>query len=162
MTRAAGSLDGELGRSEFRRGEDGTLTAKLLAPAPAVWEALLAALTKRGVTPSVFDRAAGRMGDTALVLLRRWNGHPVSYFFNCGSSMTAPRADEERLHAILLAQLTRLPADTIGVVVHLSATSEAVNSGSSARPSQCTSTGRGEGELLDEVIQRVGGTGKRT
>lgn len=163
MMRSAESMDGGgLGRSEFRRGDDGTVTAKVLAPAPAVWDALLAAMTQRHVTPSLLNRGVGRMGDTAMVLLRSWNGRQLSYFFNCGSTMTGPRADDERLHAILLAQLTRLPGDTIGVAVHFSATAQAVNSGSSARPSQCTSTGRGEVEFLDEVIQRVGGTGKRT
>jgi len=162
MTRSAESVDGGLGRSEFRRGDDGTVTAKVLAPAPAAWDAILAALTQRHVTPTLLNRSVGRAGDTSMVLLRSWNGHQLSYFFNCGSTMTGPRADEERLHAILLTQLTRLPGDTIGVAVHFSATAQAVNSGSSARPSQCTSTGRGEVEFLDEVIQRVGGTGKRT
>ena len=163
MTRSAGSVDGGggLGRSEFRRGDDGTVTAKLFAPAPAVWDAILAAMTQRHVTPSLLNRAVGRVGDTSMVLLHSWNGHQLSYFFNCGSTMTGPRADEERLHAILLAQMTRLPEDTIGVAVHFSSTAQAVNSGSSAQPSQCTSTGRGEVEFLDELIQRVGGTGKR-
>ena len=163
MTRAAEPLEGGggMGRSEFRRGDDGTVTGKLLAPAPAAWDAILSAMAQRHVTPTLLNRAVGRAGDTAMVLLRSWNGHQLSYFFNCGSTMTGPRADEERLRAILLAQLTRLPADTIGVAVHFSATAQAVNSGSSARPSQCTSTGRGEVEFLDEVIQRVGGTGKR-
>ena len=137
------------------------MTGKVLAPAPAAWDAILSALAQRHVTPTLLNRGVGRAGDTAMVLLRSWNGHRLSYFFDCGSTMTGPRADEERLHAILLAQLTRLPADTIGVAVHFSATAQAVNSGSSARPSQCTSTGRGEAEFLDEVIQRVGGTGKR-
>ena len=164
MTRSAEVVDGGggFGRSEFRRGDDGTVTGKLLAPAPAAWDAILAAMAQRHVTPTLLNRNVGRVGDTSMVLLRSWNGHQLSYFFNCGSTMTGPRADEERLHTILLAQLTRLPSDTIGVAVHFSATAQAVNSGSSARPSQCTSTGRGEVEFLDEVIQRVGGAGKRS
>ncbi len=162
MTRVTEALDGGLGRSEFRSGDDGTVTGKVLAPAPAAWDAILSAMAQRHVTLTLLNRGVGRAGDTAMVLLRSWNGHRLSYFFNCGSTMTGPRADEERLRAILLAQLTRLPGDTIGVAVHFSATALAVNSGSSARPSPCTSTGRGEGEFLDEVIQRVGGTGKRT
>ena len=162
MTRVSESLEGGLGRSEFRRGDDGLVTGKVLAPAPAAWDAILSALAQRHVTPTLLNRGVGRAGDTAMVLLRSWNGHRLSYFFDCGSTMTGPRADEERLHAIFLAQLTRLPGDTIGVALHFSATAQAVNSGSSARPTQCTSTGRGEGEFLDEVIQRVGGTGKRT
>lgn len=161
ITRVSESLEGGLGRSEFRRGDDDAVTGKLLTPAPAAWDAILAAMAQRHVTPTLLNRAVGRAGDTAMVLLRSWNGHQLSHFFDCGSTMTGPRADEERLRAIFLAQLTRLPGDTIGVAVHFSATAQAINSGSRARPSQCTSTGRGEVEFLDEVIERVGGTGRR-
>ena len=59
----------------------------------------------------------------------------------------------------LLAQLTRLTGDMIAVAVHFSGGATPINSGSSGTPAQCT--GRGESEMLDEVIQRVGGTGKR-
>ena len=159
--RPAEAMDGGLGRSEFRSGEAGTVTAKLLTPAPMAWEAILSALTQRHVTPTLLDRSVGRAGDTAMVLLRSWNGHQLSYYFDCGSTMTGLRANEERLRAVLLAQLTRLPGDSIGVAVHFSATAHAINSGSSSRPSQCASTGRGEEEFLDEVIERVGGTGRR-
>lgn len=160
--RPAEPMDGGLGRSEFRSGDDGTVTAKLLTPAPMAWEAILLALTQRHVTPTLINRGVGRAGDTSLVLLRSWNGHQLSYYFDCGSTMTGQRANEERLHAVLLAQLTRLAGDTIGVAVHFSATAQAINSGSSSRPSQCASTGRGEGEFLDEVIRSVGGSGRRT
>lgn len=160
--RPAEPMDGGLGRSEFRNGDDGTVTAKLLTPAPLAWDAILSALTQRHVTPTLLNRAVGRAGDTALVLMRSWNGHQLSYYFDCGSTMTGQRADQERLHAILLTQLTRLPGDTIGVAVHFSATAQAINSGSSSRPAQCSSTGHGEGDFLDEVIRRVGGSGKRT
>lgn len=161
-TRVVESPSGEMGRSEFRKSDDGTVTAKLLTPAPMAWNAVLSALTQRHVTPTLLDRAVGRAGDTALVLLRSWNGHQLSYYFDCGSTMTGSRADEERLHAVLLAQLTRLPGDSIGVAVHFSATAHAINSGSSSRPSQCASTGRGEVEILNEIIRSVGGSGRRT
>jgi hypothetical protein len=138
-----------------RRGDDGTVVGKVLAPAPAVWEALLATMAARKVTLSILDRSAGRMGDTAMVLLRRWNGQPLSYYMNCGSSMTGQRADDDRLRAVLLAQISRLRADTIGIAVHLSATATS-NSGTSATPAQCMSNGRGEAEFLDDVLRRVG------
>lgn len=161
VTRSSETIRGQYGDAYNRRGDDGTVVAKVVAPAPAVWEALLATMVKRQVTPSVFDRPTGRMGDTALVMLRRWNGQHVSYYFNCGSSMTGPRADDDRVKAVLLAQLTRLKADTIGIAVHLSAMATSI-SGTSSTPAQCMSTGRGEAEILDEVIRSVGGAGRRS
>jgi hypothetical protein len=161
VTRTTEALAGEFGRADFRRGDDGTVVAKVLAPTPAVWDALVSALTLRHVTPTVLNRAAGRVGDTSMVILRKWNGHQLSHYFNCGATITGPRADEERIRAVLLAQLTRLTSDTIAVAVHFSGAATPINSGSSGTPAQCTSTGRAESELLDEIIQRVGGTGKR-
>jgi hypothetical protein len=154
MTRSAETVEGEFRQSYNRRGDDGTVVAKVLAPAPAVWEALVATMTARRVTPTILDRPAGRMGDTALVLMRRWNGQAMSYYMNCGSSMTGQRADEDRLRAVLLAQLTRLRADTIGIAVHFSATATPI-SGAAATQAQCMSNGRGETEFLDEVVRRL-------
>jgi hypothetical protein len=160
VTRSTESLKGEYGASYNRRGDDGTMVAKVLAPAPAVWEALLAAMTTRKVGLTILDRPAGRMGDTAMVLMRRWNGQAISYYLNCGSSMTGQRADEDRVRMVLLAQLSRMKSDTIAIAVHLSATSTSI-SGASSMPAQCTSNGRGETELLDEVIRHLGEPAKR-
>ena len=159
-TRSQETLRGEFGDAYNRRGDDGTVVAKVLAPAPVVWEALRATLSARKVTPTILDRPAGRIGDTALVLMRYWNGQPISYYMSCGSSMTGPRADNDKVKAVLLAQLSRLTADTIAIAVHLSATSTSM-SGNSTTPAQCSSNGRGESELLDDLIQRIGGSGKR-
>ena len=76
------------------------------------------------------------------------------------SSMTGPRADNERMKAVMVVQLSRLQADTIAIVIHLSASSTSV-SGESSSPAQCSSNGRGESELLDELINRVGGAGRK-
>jgi hypothetical protein len=155
MTRSSETLRGEFGESYNRRGDDGTVVTKVLAPAPAVWESLLATMEARKVKPTILDRPAGRVGDTTMVLMRRWNGQPMSYYMNCGSSMTGQRADGDRLRAVLLAQISRLQADTIGIAVHFSATATPV-SGASSTEAQCTSTGRGETEFLDDVIRRLG------
>lgn len=160
VTRSTESLKGEYGASYNRRGDDGTMVAKVLAPAPAVWEALLAAMTTRKVALTILDRPAGRMGDTAMVLMRRWNGQALSYYLNCGSSMTGQRADEDRVRVVLLAQLTRMKSDSIAIAVHLSATSTSV-SGSSSTAAQCASNGRGETELLDDVVRHLGEPVKR-
>ena len=136
------------------RGDDGSRTRKIVAPAPAVWDALVAAMDARKVKPTIMDRAVGRIGDTSMVIMRRWHDKPGSYYFNCGAGMTGQRADDDRLKAVLLAQTSRLPADTIAVVVHFSAFATSLTSGSTA---QCTSTGRGENDLLQDVVNRLGG-----
>jgi hypothetical protein len=155
-TRRIEGVAGEQGPSIEQRAPDGTVIQKLVAPPAAVWDALVAALSARKVTPTILDRAVGRAGDTSLVLIYRWNGQPLSRYLSCGSSMTGPKADQERVRAILLAQLTKLHADTVAIAVHFSGGSYPVASGNSGAPSQCTSTGRAERELIEDVAQRAG------
>lgn len=146
------NIAGNFNATYTRRPDDGVVIAKVVAPAPAVWEAVRAAFATRKITPTVMDRATGRMGDTTLVLLRNFNGKALSTYFSCGSSMSGQRADEDRLRSVLLAQTSRLAADTIAIALHFSAHAEKVSSSSTA---QCMSNGRAEGEFLDEVLRRV-------
>ncbi len=156
--RAATRMEVGEGRNDSysRRADDGVVIGKVVAPAPRVWQAVLEAMTVRKVTPSVLDRPAGRMGDTALVMSRTWHGQPVSRYFGCGSNMTGARADQDRIRSVLLVQLTRLQADTIAVAVHLSGTARAMSSGNSSSEGACLSTGRAESELLDDVMRQLG------
>ena len=144
-----------------RRADDGIVVARVMSPAPLVWQAVLAAMTARKITPSVFDRPAGRMGDTALVMTRNWYNKPVSRYFNCGSNMTGPRADQDRIKSVLLVQLTRLQADTIAVAVHLSGYATALQSGNSSSTAPCMSSGQAESDLLDDVLLQLGVPRKR-
>ena len=141
-------------------GEDGTVRAKVLAPAPLVWDALLAGLNARKINLTILDRGAGRMGDTSLVLLRRFNNKSLSYYLNCGTSMTGNRADEDRIRGDFLVQISRLRGDTVGIGVHFAGAATSM-SGSSSGPQACVSSGRAENELIDEVIQHTGGAGRR-
>jgi hypothetical protein len=154
-------VSGENGVMLDRRADDGTVVGKIVAPANVVWDALVAALSDRKMTPSILDRAVGRAGDTALVMMRRWNGEALSRYLSCGVTLTGQRADEERIRAILLAQMSRLPADTIAVAVHFSARSQPVQSGNAGQITPCTSTGLAEKQLIDDVTRRVrrGGAG---
>ena len=157
-TRTSESIKGQYGDAYSTRGDDGSRARKVVAPAPLVWDAMVAAMDARKVKPTILDRTVGRIGDTAMVFIRRWNDKPGSYYFTCGTAgMTGQRADEDRMRSVLLAQLTRLPADTIAVVVHFSAFATSLTSGSTA---QCTSTGRGENELLEDVVRRLAGPGR--
>ncbi len=153
--------DNTTGMAYGPRGEDGSVTAKVFAPAPLVWDALVSAMNVRKVNMSILDRGAGRLGDTALVLMRRWNDKNLSYYMNCGSNMTGARADQDRVKAVLLAQMSRLKADSIGIAVNFSAISTSIG-GSSSSSQQCSSNGRAESEFLDEVIRQLGGAGKKT
>jgi hypothetical protein len=156
-TRRMDGVTGDRGASLEQRGPDGTLVQGIVAPPEAIWDALVAALAARKVTPTILDRAVGRAGDTSLVLHYRWNGQPLSRYLSCGSNMTGPKVDQDQVRAILLAQLTKMRADTVAIAVHFSARAYPVASGNSGMPSQCTSTGRAERELIDDVAQRVAG-----
>ena len=159
--RSAHTLEGEYGVSYDRRADDGIVVAKVVATPVSAWDALLAAFSTRRVTLSILDRPAGRMGDTAVVMVRQWNGKSVSRYFSCGSTLTGPRADSERIRAVLLAQLSRLRGDSLAIAIHFSGAGTAMASGNSSTPSVCTSTGQAEAELLDDVVGKLGGVRKR-
>jgi hypothetical protein len=59
---------------------------------------------------------------------------------------------------VLLAQLSKLDGDTIAVAIHLSGSATALASGNSGSIATCSSTGRAEADLLDEMIAQLGGT----
>jgi hypothetical protein len=147
--------DGVFGNGvTYDRSADAQIrVGKLLAPVPAVWDAVVAAMSERMKTPTLMDRSVGRVGDTTLVLLRQWNGQQVSRYFSCGTTMDGARADAERIHAVFLAQMTRLKSDTVAVSVHLSGYSTSLSGNGGA---QCETTGRMENEVLDEVYRRLG------
>lgn len=161
VTRSTETLRGQFGDAYVRRGDDGTVVARVLAPAPGVWDAVRVVMAARQVTPTIFDRPAGRMGDTSLMLMRRFNGKPLSTYFSCGSTMTGSRADEDRIRTIFLVQLSRMKEDTIAIAVHFSGEASRLASGSSSSVAPCTSTGRAESEFLDDVLRRLGTDGRR-
>jgi hypothetical protein len=152
VARSREATEAGYGDTYTKKADDGTVIAKVVAPVPAVWDAVLAALSKRQVNFTILNRSIGRAGDTAMVLRRQWNGNQLSRYLDCGSTMTGPRVDEERVRAILLAQLSKLPADTIAVAVHFSGTSEPLGSGNSAVTSQCRTKGQAEREILDDIM----------
>lgn len=158
MSRSAETLAGASGVSYDRRADDGVVIARMAAVPALVWDALGRAFTARKVALSILDRPSGRMGDTALVMMRQWNGQPLSRYLSCGSTMTGQRADVDRIRAVMMGQLTKLVGDTIAVAIHLSASASPLASGNSGSTAQCVSTGRAEAELLDEMIRQLGGT----
>ena len=153
--RRAEGAQGEAGAMYEQRGADGTVVSHVTAPPAAVWQALVASFSARKIATPILDPAVGRLGDTALVIMHRWNGQQPSRYLSCGSTMTGPRADEERIRGVLLAQLTKLAGDTVAVAVHFSGGAYPVASGNSSMSVQCTSTGRVEREILDDVARRA-------
>ena len=136
-----------------RSADDQSKIAKVVAPVPATWDALVAAMSARMTSPTILDRTVGRVGDTSLVLIRRWNGEQLSKYLNCGVTMEGPRADGERIRAVFLAQMTRLKADTVAIAVFLTASSTSLTGGG---VSACNTTGRMEKETLDDIYRRLG------
>lgn len=156
VTRQSEMPHGETGGTLFdRHTDDHTVVGKFVAPVPAIWDAVLATFNERKVPLTLLDRAAGRMGDTSLTLMRQWNGQSMATYLNCGSSMTGPRANDERIHAVFLAQLSRLKADTVAVAVHFSANSQPIASGNNGSVGACSSTARAEEDFLRAVGTRL-------
>ena len=156
LTRQAELPRGETGGTLFdRHTDDHTVVMKYLAPVPAIWDAIMATFVDKKVPLTLVDRPAGRMGDTSLKLIRSWNGQPLSAYLSCGNTMTGPRANDERIHAVFLAQMSRLRADTVAVAIHFSAQSQPINSGNIASIGQCSSTAKAEEDFLRAVTTRL-------
>jgi hypothetical protein len=156
ITRQAELPRGETGGTLFdRHTDDHTVVAKYVAPVPAIWDAIMATFNDKKVSLTLVDRPAGRMGDTSMKLIRSWAGQPMSTYLNCGNTMTGPRANDERIYAVLLAQMSRLRADTVAVAMHFSAYSQPIASGNTSSTGACSSTGKAEEEFLRAVSTRL-------
>lgn len=155
VSRRAESMYGESGVSYITDVDDRSVSVKLAATVPVAWEALVSSFAAHQINPTILDRMSGRIGDTAWVVMRRWNGEQMSTYLSCGSNMTGQRANEERVHAVLLAQVTKLKTDTLAIALHFSAYTQPVANGNGGSSAQCTSTGRLEALLLNDVIKRA-------
>ena len=135
---------------------DGARATIIRAPLTRVWAALRAAYGDAGVTVAVDDSAGHQLGNGQFAFRRTLGGQPASRYFDCGLSLTGPRADDGQIHAVIVTRLTGANDGTtlMSTIVHGAVQS---SSGTTSSRIDCSSTGRLETRLEEYVASHAGG-----
>jgi hypothetical protein len=133
---------------------DGTHAAVVRAPIERVWAAVNAVYAEIGVPTTAVDSAGYQLGNGQFQFRRQLGGQPASRYFDCGLSITGPRADEGQIRAVIATRLTAAPDGTtlMSTTVHGAVQS---SSGTTSSRMDCSSTGRLESRMESAVAQRV-------
>lgn len=129
---------------------DVSATDSIEATGPSAMAALLAAYEAVGIPTAIADSAAGRVGNLRFVTRRRLAGAPLSRFVSCGTSLTGPRADSDRVQLRVLSTLRTGTGGWSLVTTTVAAQATDV-SGTSADPQLCASTGALERALNERA-----------
>jgi hypothetical protein len=124
------------------------------ASAERVFSALVAALPEVGVEASLVDATQRSAGNPRFQRSRTLGKLPLSMYFNCGSGMTGPKADSDRLTITLMSSVDVVRAGTAQLRTSLTATAQSM-SGASTGVVDCGSTGKLETALRDAVGRRL-------
>lgn len=147
--------DGALGdRSTMTITNEASSGAKEIgAELSAVWTGLQNVLTDLELPVSQVDASAGRLQVSGR--LPRIDGKRMSYWFDCGRSMTGPVADRSSIELAMAIQL-RATATGTTLVEHTTRAS-ATPRDNPGNALACTPTGRLEAFIVEAVAERVAG-----
>ncbi len=127
------------------------VTAAFELPPARLWPLALLAYTRAGLRVDKSDPAHRRVDTHRQALWSSLKGHPLSDYFDCGSTVTGPIADRWRL--TLEGQMAVLPrpaADSSGVALFFVANATATD-GSASSGTPCVSRGTLEQAIAEEV-----------
>ena len=134
--------------------EDGTTSAWMDASPEEVWLHLPAVYATLGLGPETFSVLDPRNRQIAVRnhRTRRLADQRLSRFLYCGESMGQPKIDNGngRVHLA-----TRLDAEDGGTMVRTRLEGEAHDSGRSTAPVRCSSSGRLERIVMEQLAERV-------
>ncbi|MGQ0701619.1 MAG: hypothetical protein ACT4PM_00630 [Gemmatimonadales bacterium] len=125
------------------------------APPAKVLSAVATVYPELGLPQRLVDSAGGRVGHPSLTLIHQLGKAPLSRFINCGSTITGPRADADR---VTPSVITTVHPDGKGgseLETALRGESRSVE-GTSTDRATCTSTGVLEAEIARAVAERLG------
>ena len=136
------------------RTTDGPAALNFPTSPDSTFRAVVAGYTALGIEPAIVD-ASGRIVARQHLLLRsRFQGQPLSAFFDCGVDMIGQRADQGRLVADFATRV--VAAGTGSSVSTMIRASLTPNDGASRDPIRCVSRGRIEEQLRREITLTLG------
>ena len=136
------------------RTTDGPAALNFPTPPDSTFRAVVAGYTALGIEPAIVDRSGRIVVRQHLLLRSRFQGQPLSAFFDCGVDMLGQRADGGRIVADIATRV--VAAGTGSSVSTMIQASLTPNDGASRDPIRCVSRGRIEEQLHREVTLNLG------
>lgn len=113
------------------------------------WRSLLEAYEATDIPLGVVSTRDRTMGNPALVVRGRLGGTPLSDFVDCGIILGGPAANVYRVQLSVLSSLRPAAGDSVQLRTRVRAT--ASDPGQSSPATQCTSTGKLEERIADQI-----------
>jgi hypothetical protein len=117
------------------------------------WKALAAVYDEAKIVTSTRDPLNREIGNLALIQRRQLWKKPLSRFFDCGSSVTGPNADNYKISLALISWI--VPNGGGSTVWTAVAAGGRDLSGSSNHSTTCQSLGQLEGTIHDAMKERL-------
>jgi hypothetical protein len=130
-------------------------SAMIAAPPAVVWLAVKKVYADLDIPITLENPPAHQIGNQNFIKTRRMGGEAMTYWVDCGSGMTGPKAASYRIYGLSLTDVLPDPSGGTKLQTTFSATAQDVEQGSSDRIA-CGSTGRFEQMLLARVKSTVG------
>jgi hypothetical protein len=141
--------------NRMRERPEGTEEAVVLTAAlPAVWTALKETLSSLSVPIEFEDPTNGEIGHTQAKLFRKLGKQPLSFILRCGSGVTGPNADTYMVYLSFVAFVKPVEGGNIAVAPLLTGQAQDPT-GSRSDWVNCTSTGRLENRIAQELRKRL-------
>jgi hypothetical protein len=125
------------------------------APTGKTFSAAASVLKTLGLPVELRDSVGGLIGNTEFTKSRTLVGQQMSTWLNCGSSMTGPNADNDRITIALVIIIDPAPNNTTRMRIGLVGSGSNI-AGNSTEPVACGSTGRLE-EKMAQMIKNITG-----
>ena len=126
----------------------------IAAASGKTFRAVVAAFDEIKIPLDTRDSLGGVVGNLNLVRTHNMAGSQMSRWFNCGTGITGPNADNWRLYIAVAALLDRVGADTTRIRIGMVAGAQDMQ-GNSKEPVMCSTSGALESRLLELTKARA-------
>jgi hypothetical protein len=121
-----------------------------------LYQAVLKSYATLGIPTGKTLGEAGIIGSEKFDRTHNFAGAPLSLSYECGDGATGPNADSYRLTIAVVAWVRPDPKNGKSILSLASLASAESVEGARRAPRACTSTGRIEGKIVDEVRKILG------
>jgi hypothetical protein len=134
--------------------DDPTVGEWIAAPSGQVYQALVAVYSELGIPATVVNPSTGLVASVDRRVVGRLSGTNLSRYLSCGTTMTGPRADQDRVVLSVVSRVKPEGADKSRVETRVVATATGTSGTSDRLP--CTTTGELEARVHNGVKAALG------